>query len=270
MFRVAAIQMTSTQDLSENLAQARELFDQAVERGADLVAFPEVFSCMIEGKKNILAAAESLHGPVVETLQEWASESEVWILGGSLYLQSKEHPKDKVTNSSILVDSYGEVQARYDKMHLFDVQIPGSRSYKESGTVEPGKNPVTVPTPWGRIGLSICYDLRFPEYYRRLSQKGAEIIFIPSAFTVPTGRAHWDVLTRARSIENLAYVVCPAQFGQHYENRETYGHSRIIDPWGKILAERPAGKGIVWADLDIEKLRERRAEFPALTHRRLK
>jgi len=266
--RIAAIQMTATSDKSRNLSEAYHLLQEAIERGSDLIAFPENFSILTNNNEDYLNQAETLRGLTVETLREWAAEFDVWILGGSIPLKSRTNPK-RVTNSSLLISDKGDIKARYDKIHLFDVTIQGDQKYEESQIVLPGKKVITAKTPWAKIGLSVCYDLRFPELYRKQSRAKAEILFIPSAFTKTTGIAHWDVLTRARAIENLSYVVAPAQTGSPYPGRETYGHTRIIDPWGRVISERLAGPGIVWANLDLERLKKIRNEFPALKNRRL-
>lgn len=273
MLRVAAVQMTSTPDKRANLARARDFIDQALERRADMIAFPENFSLMPATARELVEGAESLRGPTVETLQEWAAENDLWILAGSVPLKGKAEKGKKVaktTNTSLLISADGDIVARYDKMHLFDVQVKGDQAYRESATVQAGKKPVIAETPWGKMGLSVCYDLRFPELYRRYSAAGCEVLFAPSAFTVPTGKAHWDLLTRTRAVENLAYVVAPAQWGKNFEGRETYGHARVVSPWGRTLAERPGGEGIVCADLNFEELAKVRADLPALEHRRLK
>ncbi len=272
MLRVAAIQMTSTDDRSENLAKAHALLDQALERKVDLVAFPENFTLMTDNAVQKVRSAETMKGVTVETLQEWAAENDVWILAGSVPIQAPKKKGQKATqifNSSVLVSADGEVVARYDKIHLFDVNVPGDRSYNESSLVLAGRKPVIAETPWGRFGLSICYDLRFPELYRAYSQEGCRVLFVPSAFTVPTGKAHWDALTRARAIENQCFVVAPGQWGQHPGGRETFGHTRIINPWGRVIAERPAGEGVVWADLDFDEQDRMRADLPALNHRKI-
>lgn len=265
--RVAAVQLNSTPDPTRNLAKARELFDEAVQTGADLVAFPEFFLLLSDSSKDYKTHTRQSLAMWVETLQEWAAESGVWMLAGSLPFPATP---PKVFNRSLLIDADGKIRASYDKIHLFDVTVQGDQTYKESRHMVPGKKVVTPKTPWGRIGMTICYDLRFPELFRKHSAAGAKVIFIPSAFTEKTGQAHWDALTRASAIENQCYVVCPAQTGSPYPGRETYGHTRIIDPWGRVIAERPKGDGVVWADLDFEKLDTIRRDLPALKHRRLK
>lgn len=259
--------MTSTPDKSRNLAAAHDLMLEARDRGAELVALPENFALLTDDSRQFLEEAETLKGITVESLREWAAEQDLWILGGSVALKTKT--PGKLTNTSLLISPDGDIVARYDKIHLFDVKLSGDRDYHESEHIQPGKKTVVVETPLGRMGLSICYDLRFPELYRDLAAKGAHVIFVPSAFTTLTGKAHWDVLTRARAIENQAFVVAPAQTGQPHPGRQTHGHSRIIDPWGRILAERPQGQGIVYAELDFRELERIRRELPALAHRTL-
>jgi nitrilase len=266
--RVAAIQMTATPDKSRNLTEAYRLFQEAIDRGSDLVAFPENFSILTDDGDQFLEESETLKGLTVETLQEWAAEYDVWILGGTIPLRMRNDPK-KVTNTSLLVSNKGDIHARYDKIHLFDVQVSETQSYEESKYISAGKKVVTTDTPWTKVGLSVCYDLRFPELYRKQSELGAQLLFAPSAFTKPTGAAHWDVLTRARAIENLAYVVAPAQTGISYPGRESYGYTRIVDPWGRVIAERTAGPGIVWAPLNFDRLEKIRKDFPVLESRKL-
>jgi nitrilase len=273
MLRVAAVQMTSTPDVQANLAKARAFIDQALDRKADLIAFPENFTLMAPTALKLTRQAETIRGITVETLQEWAAENDIWILAGSVPLAGKKikgRKVSKTTNTSLLISADGDIIARYDKIHLFDVNVTGDQQYLESATVQPGRKPVVADTPWGKFGLSICYDLRFPELYRKYADAGCDVIFIPSAFTVPTGKAHWDILTRARAVENQAYVVAPGQWGANHEGRETYGHTRIINPWGRVIAERPGGEGIVCADLNFEELEKIRKDLPALEHRRLK
>lgn len=269
--RVAAIQMNSTPDRSSNLRQAHELLIQAVDQGCDWIAFPENFSVFAREAQDFWNASETLKGVTVQTLQEWATENELWILGGSIPLRAPtQGGRKKITNSSLLISPDGEIVARYDKIHLFDAQVSNDQAYRESHFVTPGKKIVTAKMPYGNTGLSICYDIRFPELYRAMNRKvDIQTLCIPSAFTALTGKAHWDLLTRARAVENQCYVIAPAQCGSPYEGRHTYGHTRIIDPWGRVLAERPAGPGIVWADLRFDELERIRRELPALKNRKL-
>lgn len=265
--RVAAIQMSSGPDVDRNLAQARELLDEALRSDPNIVAFPENMLLFSDHAGDYAKHAQTARGNLVAILQEWSAEADIWLLAGSLPMKAAG---GKITNTSILFSPEGDLHARYDKIHLFDVDVPGDRSYRESDDVAPGKKAVTTETPWGTLGLSICYDIRFPELFRKHADAGAHTIFIPAAFTAVTGRAHWDLLTRARAVENQCYVVAPGQTGKPFEGRECHGHSRIVDPWGRIIAERPAGIGVVMADLDYGALFDVRAKLPALAHRRLK
>jgi nitrilase len=264
MIRVAAIQMNSTPDKAQNLATARRLFKEATEKCPYIIAFPETFN-MLSGKSaDIREEAETIRGLTVETLREWAAEYNVWILGGSIFLKSSK--KDLVTNTSLLINPDGDIAARYDKIHLFDAEISGDKTaYRESNIVKAGKKPVMAQTPWGTVGLSICFDLRFPELYRAYAAKAARIIFVPAAFTETTGKAHWDILTRARAIENQAFVIAPAQTGSPYPGRNTYGHTRIVDPWGEVLAEHKTGSGVIVTELDFKRQDEIRRSLPVLT-----
>ncbi len=269
MGRIAAIQMTSGHRVEENLAVARELLRAAKDAGAAVACLPENFAFLGLQDKDKLAVAESDgDGPVQAFLGATARELGLWILAGSVNL--RVDATDRVANAALLVDAQGRRVARYDKIHLFDVAIPGrDEQYRESRTVMPGRRIVVVDTPVGRAGLSVCYDVRFPELYRELVAQGAEWLAVPSAFTVPTGRAHWEVLMRARAIENLCYVVAPAQSGTHSNGRETYGDTLIVDYWGQVLARRDRGAGVVVADLDLDQLAQTRARFPVLQNRRL-
>lgn len=265
--RVAAIQMNSTPDVRDNLAQARALLDEALKHDPNIVAFPENMVLLTNDPKLSRETGARMKKEILPQLQEWAAEEDIWLLAGSLPFPA---PGGKITNTSVFFSPEGDIHARYDKIHLFDVDVPGDQKYLESRTVKAGSKPVITETPWGKFGLSICYDLRFPELYRKFAQKECEAIFIPAAFTAVTGAAHWDVLTRARAVENQCYVIAPGQTGSPYAGRECYGHTRIIDPWGRIVAERPAGVGVVWADLDYAKLEKVRTDLPALKHRRLR
>lgn len=268
--RIAAIQMCSTPNRHENLVQARALLDEALRHDPNIVAFPENMTLLTNDSALTRASAENLSGPkigtTIQTLQEWAAEEDIWLLAGSLPVKA---PGGKIYNTSVLFSPEGEIHARYDKIHLFDVDVPGDQHYLESKNVKPGNKVVVADTPWGNLGLSICYDIRFPELYRKHADKNAHAIFIPAAFTAVTGAAHWDVLTRARAVENQCYVIAPGQTGSPHPGRECYGHTRIVDPWGRIIAERPAGIGVVWADLDYGAMEEIRTKLPALKHRTL-
>lgn len=264
--RVAAIQMNSTPDVDRNLAQARGLLDEALRADPNIVVFPENMLLFSGHSDDYRKHAQTKSGSLIQILQEWSAEADIWLLAGSLPMKATG---GKIYNSSILFSPEGDIYARYDKIHLFDVNVPGDQNYRESDDVMPGKKVVTTQTPWGLLGLSICYDIRFPELYRKLSAAGAHTLMIPSAFTATTGKAHWDILTRTRAVENQCYVVAPGQTGSPYPGRECHGHSRIVDPWGRVIAERPAGIGVVMADLDYGHLFEIREKLPALKHRKL-
>lgn len=260
---LAAVQMTSTSVLEENLETARAFIDQASAGGADIIALPENFSLMSETKHQRHDAAERVND-VEAMLSAAARDNNAVIIGGSTPLPA---PDGRVTNTCLVFDDQGRRIGRYDKIHLFDVSVSSSESYSESRHIAPGTEPLAVDALGLTLGITICYDLRFPELYRRLAAAGAELFTIPSAFTVPTGRAHWHTLLRARAIENLAWVVAPAQVGEHTSGRQTFGHSLIIDPWGAIVAECAGGPGVIFAQLDRDNVAQRRQQFPALAHR---
>src|SRR5271154_222648 len=269
MGTVAAIQMTSSHIVADNLVAAGKLLREAKDLGADIACLPENFSFIGLRDADKLQVAESDGtGPVQEFLSRTARELNLWVLGGTTVI--KGDTARRVSNASLLIDSSGKRVARYDKIHLFDVTIPGrNEQYRESTHVMPGRDPVIADTPVGKLGLSVCYDMRFPELYRDLVSRGAEWLAMPAAFTVPTGRAHWETLLRARAIENLCYVVAPAQAGTHTSGRETYGDSLIVDYWGQVLSRLSTGTGVITADIDLGKQAETRARFPALENRRL-
>ena len=253
------------------LAGQAGLLAEAADDGCILAALPENFALMPErGQDKAQFAEEPGDGPIQEFLAETAARHELWIVAGSMPLVSPDIARRRVFGACPVYDARGEQRALYRKIHLFDVAlVDKGESYRESASMYPGDEVVTVDTPAGRLGLSICYDLRFPELFRRLVDDGAVLFTIPAAFTVTTGRAHWHTLLRARAIENLAYVVAPGQYGCHPDKRSTYGHSLICDPWGRILAEEPEGNCVVAADIDPERVTKLRAEFPALSNRRL-
>jgi len=265
--KVAALQMTSTADVAVNLEQAARLLAEAHAAGARVAVLPENFSFMgvRDVDKRAIAEVDG-DGPVQRFLSQQARELRLWIVGGTTPMTQ---PADgRVAAACLVYDDHGRPAGRYDKMHLFDVDIPGkTESYRESNNTAPGARPVLVPTPAGLLGLSVCYDMRFPELYRTMSAAGAQWFTVPSAFTVPTGRAHWESLLRARAIENLSFVVAAAQWGRHASGRETYGDSVIIDHWGVVLARLAAGEGVIVATLDPRAQHTARRDFPALAHR---
>ncbi len=263
--KIAAIQMVSAPDLATNLATAERLIDQAAAEGAQLVSLPEYFVQMGLRETDKFEIAEEFgHGPIQEMLSAKARQYGIWVAGGSIPIKTQDPAK--VTNTALLFNPQGEVLARYDKMHLFSYQ-DGTRNLDEGRTMVPGKERVMADTPFGRIGLSICYDLRFPELYRAMGE--VNLILVPSAFTVPTGSAHWSVLLRARAIENQCYVLAAAQGGTHVNGRQTYGHSMLIDPWGEVVSVLPQGEGVVMGEMDLERLMSVRHNLQALLHRRM-
>jgi nitrilase len=262
-FKVAAVQMVSGPVVAENLAAAGELIARAAGEGAKLVGLPEYFCLMGNRDGDKVAARErDGEGPVQQFLSETAARHGIWLVGGTAPLACAD--PGRVRNACLVYDPSGKRAARYDKIHLFGFQSEKEK-YHEASTIEPGDTPVAVNTPLGRLGLSVCYDVRFPELYR--SYAPVDIVFVPSAFTVPTGRAHWETLLRARAIESLAYLVAPAQGGTHPSGRSTWGHSMVIDPWGEVLATLEAGPGVVIAEIDPMKILKVRQSLPALEHR---
>lgn len=261
--RVAALQMVSTPRVEENLKTAASLVAQAVAQGAQLVALPEYFPIMGMSDADKFDAREvEGQGAIQDFLAATARQHGIWLVGGSLPLVSTE--AGKVLNSCLVFDPQGERVARYDKIHLFGFQ-KGAERYNESATIEAGSQPVVFDAPFGRVGVSICYDIRFPELYR--AQGAVDLQIIPAAFTETTGRAHWEILLRARAIENQCYVLAVAQGGKHENGRETHGNSMLIDPWGIILDRLPKGPGIVIGDVDHARIADIRASLPALKHR---
>lgn len=269
MNKVAAIQMASGPNVKANLDEAEKLIKIAVQQEAGLVVLPENFAIMGMSDMDKVAVAEEIgKGPIQSFLAEQASKHGIWIVGGTVPIVSEQ--QGKVYASCLLFNSSGERVARYDKIHLFDVTIEANNeSYTESKTTTPGDEIVVVDTPFGRLGLAVCYDLRFPELFRAMADVGMQICAIPSAFTSLTGNAHWESLLRARAIENLSFVIAGAQGGYHVNGRETHGDSMIIDPWGVVLNRLPQGTGAVVSEIDIERLNKTRKLFPALMHKRL-
>ncbi|MEM7726324.1 MAG: carbon-nitrogen hydrolase family protein [Cyanobacteria bacterium P01_A01_bin.45] len=265
-YLAAAIQMTSVPDLAKNLAQAEELIDLAVRQGTELVGLPENFSFMGEDEQK-LAQADTIACKTENFLKTMVQRYQITILGGGFPIPVPE--KGKVHNRALLIDSTGQELARYDKVHLFDVNVPDGNTYRESNTVIPGteRPPVYNSEKLGNIGLSVCYDVRFPELYRYMSQEEVDVIFIPAAFTAFTGKDHWQVLLQARAIENTCYAIAPAQTGLNYDRRQTHGHAMIIDPWGIVLADAGDKPGVAIAEINPSRLEQVRRQMPSLKHR---
>lgn len=266
VIKVAGIQMASSPHVSSNLIEAERLIAIAANQGAKVVVLPEYF-CIMGAKENdkVLAREKPNDGPIQRFLSRMAREHKIWLIGGTVPLVSN-YP-NKIRNSCLVYNDKGEQVARYDKIHLFGLDL-GTEHYHEENTIESGDTVVTVNTPYGKIGLSICYDLRFPELYRAMGE--VDIIVVPSAFTETTGKAHWESLIRARAIENLCYVIAPAQGGYHLSGRETHGNSMIVDPWGVILDRLPRGSGVVIASVNRDYQASLRKSLPALKHKTIK
>lgn len=262
-FRVAAVQMVSEPEVGANLAVAGRLVAQAAGEGAQLVALPEYFCILgLRERDKVDVRETDGHGPIQDFLAETAARNRVWLVGGSAPLECAD--PNKVRNTCLVFDQSGRRVARYDKIHLFGFDL-GTERFEESRSIEAGREVVTVDAPFGRLGLSICYDLRFPEMYRKMGV--VDLILVPSSFTATTGKAHWEMLLRARAVENQTYVLAPAQGGHHKNGRDTYGHSMIIDPWGKVLAVLASGPGVITAEIDHAEIARVRRSLPALTHR---
>lgn len=269
MMQVAAIQMTSGPDVAANLYEAGRLITQAADSGAKLMVLPENFAVMPMHDEDRLKVAETFgDGHIQEFLAETARRNNIWLVGGTIPLQT-DNP-ERCRSSCLVFNGQGELKGRYDKVHLFDVELNNSEAYTESATIEAGNEAVVVDTPCGKLGLAICYDLRFPELFRQLSDMGAQILAVPSAFTAITGSVHWEVLVRARAIENQSYMLASAQGGFHPNGRETYGDSMVVDPWGRVINRLSRGPGVVLADIDLELQDDIRRNLPSLKHRRLK
>jgi len=269
MTKVAAIQMASGPNVNANLIEAERLISMAAEAGAQLVVLPENFAIMgvSETDKVKIREADG-QGPIQDFLAEQSAKHKLWLVGGTIPLEADV--ANKVRGACLLFDDQGQRVARYDKIHLFDVSLPESdESYIESETIERGDQIKVVDTPFGRLGLAVCYDLRFPELFRQMLDQDVQIIVLPSAFTAITGNAHWEILVRARAVENLCYVIAAAQGGYHIGGRETYGDSMIVNPWGTVLDRLPNGSGFVVAELDMDYLESTRRNFPVLEHRKL-
>jgi predicted amidohydrolase len=273
-FTAACVQFTAARDHEPNIQIVSELVRRARGAGADLVLTPENTG-LIEpiGKLRREKARDEANHPVLAALRDVARETGAWLLIGSLAVDIAKEPgiaegERRLANRSYLIDAGGGIVARYDKIHMFDVDLAGGESYRESNAFRPGGEIVLALTPWGVLGMTVCYDLRFPQLYRALAHGGADFLAIPSSFTVPTGKAHWHVLLRARAIENGCFVFAPAQWGEHAERRRTYGHSLIVDPWGEVLADAREGVGIVSAPIDPARIAEVRRMVPSLNHDR--
>ena len=266
---VACIQMASGPNVGANLLEAERLIQEAVSQKARLVVLPENFALMGNKENDKVAAREVPGSGAIQTfLAEQSSRHGIWLVGGTIPLVANDD--SKVRAACLVFDDRGEQVGRYDKIHLFDVELVDSaEQYTESETIEPGDEVVVLDSPFGRMGVAVCYDLRFPELFRQQLEAGMEILVLPSAFTAITGRAHWEVLVRARAIENLCYVVAPDQGGYHLSGRETYGHSMIVDPWGTVMNSLARGPGVVCADIELGRLQNARRNFPSITHRRL-
>lgn len=268
MRKCAAIQMASSPNISSNLLAADKLIAEAAKAGAKLVALPENFALMGEHETDKIKVKEvDGSGPIQNFLASAAKKYGVWIVGGTIPIAGTDN--NKVRAACLVYNDNGERIARYDKVHLFDVNVPGTNEvYRESDSIEPGTEPQVFDTPFGKVGLAVCYDLRFPEIFRKMARQGVEILVVPSAFTAETGAAHWEILLRARAVENLCYVIAPNQGGFHLNGRRTFGHSMIIDPWGVVLDCYKTGSGFVMAEIDRDRLEKVRGAFPVLNHRR--
>jgi predicted amidohydrolase len=270
MTNVACIQMASGPNVGANLLEAERLINQAVRQEARLVVLPENFAIMGQSERDKVEVREvEGDGPIQEFLAEQAARHGIWLVGGTVPLAADD--PDKVRAACLVFDDAGRQVARYDKIHLFDVDLVDSdEQYTESETIEPDDRVVVFDSPFGKIGLAVCYDLRFPELFRQQLDAGMEVLVVPAAFTAITGRAHWEVLVRARAIENLCYVVAADQGGYHLNGRETHGHSMIVDPWGIVLNSLARGPGVVSASVDLGRLESARRNFPSIQHRRLR
>lgn len=268
--QAAAIQMASGPNVSANLLKADQLVNDAVESGAGLVVLPENFAFMGKHDKDLLSLRETDgDGPLQEYLSQIARRHGIWLVGGTIPLEAQSN--SKVRAACLVYNDQGERVARYDKMHLFDVHlVEAQERYSESEVIEPGGETLVVDTPFGKLGIAVCYDLRFPEIFRKLLDQGMEVACLPAAFTAITGKAHWETLVRARAIENLCYVVAAAQGGFHVSGRETHGHSMIVDPWGTILAQVSRVPGSISCALDLDYMATTRRNFPTIDHRKIR
>lgn len=267
--KIAVIQMSSGPNIGANLLETERLIAEAVESGAELITLPENFAFMGKYERDMLAIGELYgHGPLQDFLSQVAKKYGIWLVAGTIPIKTLN--ADRVRSACLLFNSQGQQVARYDKMHLFDVHLVDvNEKYMESAAIEPGDCITVTATPFGKLGIAVCYDLRFPELFRAMLDQGMEILALPASFTAITGKAHWEVLVRTRAIENLIYVIAAAQGGYHINGRETHGHSMIVSPWGAILAELQKSNGFISCDLDTEYQATMRRNFPAIQHRRL-
>ena len=266
MLKAACLQLNSGSDLDANIATVSAMVREAASEGARLVATPE-YAFMLDGRGRVMreGALAADGGAVLDRMQALARELDVWLLLGSLTVRTDE---ERIANRSVLLAADGTIAATYDKIHMFDVTLPDGRTIRESSAYRPGDRAVVAATPWGKLGLTVCYDLRFPGLFRTLARAGAQIISVPSSFQRQTGKAHWHALLRARAIENECYVLAPAMCGDHPGDRQTYGHSLIVDPWGDVLADAGEAPGIVYADIDLKRVAQVRQMMPSLHHDR--
>ena len=272
-FTAACVQFTAGPDAEPNLRVVSDLIRRARGAGADFIMTPEASNFIETGRRRREKARPEADDPFLAGMCGLARETEAWLLIGSLVIDPAGEPgavagETRLANRSFLVDSTGAIVARYDKIHMFDIDLRGGESYRESNAYRPGHGTVVAETPWGRLGMSVCYDLRFPQLYRALAHAGADFLTVPSVFTVPTGSAHWHVLLRARAIENGCFVFAPAQWGKHTAGRRSYGHSLIVDPWGEVFADGGEGVGIATARIDVARITEVRRMVPSLQHDR--
>ena len=266
-FRAACVQVNASNDMDANLAELHRLIREARAQGADFITTPENASMMAVGRETREKAAPEASHPALAAFRDWSVETGAWLLAGSLHVRLEDD--ERLANRSYLIAPDGSVARSYDKIHMFDVDLPNGESYRESRNFRPGGEGVVADLPWGRLGMTVCYDLRFPYLYRALAHAGAEVLTIPSAFTRPTGRAHWQPLMRARAIETGCFVVAAAQCGDHAgSNRKTYGHSIIVAPWGEVLGELDEEPGVLVCDIDLGAIDEARGRVPSLEHDR--
>ena len=268
--RVALIQTRTPATPEAALAHLQPLLAEAAAGGAELILTPEASNFMEKRpEKKAAILADAGEDAVVQGVRAFAGENDVWVVLGSAMVRSEDLSDARAANRSMLINGRGAVESTYDKLHVFDVDLPNGERYRESAGVRPGDRAVVVETPWGRIGLTVCYDIRFPQLFRALAQAGAGLITVPAAFTRPTGEAHWETLLRARAIETGAFILAPAQGGSHEDGRATWGRSMVVDPWGKVIAVLDHDEpGVLFADLDLEAVSRARAAIPALTHDR--